>query len=483
MDDPVNVIFDDLNRLHYNKSNESYQWYNYKSPEAYSQERSYKLKEKRVLESNNIDGRRVDNIAMQIDDDMNNLKRVYSSDEEPESLYNIITSGQPPRERLESTMVLVGSHKLAIFAGLTIVPASYEYETYDEYCAYNTAAIDVFDFRNNHWSRVDVRGSGKANNTFIVESCCAYIAPPETKFGEISRSDEQDYFQFIVVGHRLHWDDFEVSICTNNSDGSSDQVSMNTSEEKGEDRSLKLVSNSGDITPIDPKKGFNVSKLANEEGSLMSEGGKTLPKEELSQALASQNVAIHGISNSPNQPKKERTSSSSSSNANSLHNQQIYNFSYGPTGARVKPAAVGTVQKTPTGIRKTGSIARRKKPKQKGSWMTFYSRNDQVILASTTARRRKLTSNESSPNDEDGNLMSESSGSIIMNDNDEPDEITKSFGYSNVRSTRGKRSTSNYANVNNENSSSPIYDDNSSSSSDIYFLSTVGFVKSLSFER
>lgn len=483
MDDPVNVIFDDLNRLHYNRSNESYQWYNYKSPEAYSRKRSFKLKERRVLESNNnIDGRRVDNNAMQTDDDINNLKRVYSSDDELESLYNITTSGQPPRERLESTMVLVGSHKLAIFAGLTIVPASYEYEAYDEYCAYNTAAIDVFDFRHNHWSRVDVRGSGKAKNTFIVESCCAYIAPPETKFGEISRSDEQDYWQFIVIGHRLHWDDFEVSICTNNSDGSSDQLFINTSEDKGEDSSLKLVSNSGDITSIDPKKGLNVSKLANEEGGLILEGGKTLSKEELSQALASQNVAIHGISTGPNQLQKERTSSSSSSNGNSLHNQQINNFSYGPTGARVKPAAVGTVQKTPTGIRKTGGISRKKKAKQKGSWMTFYSRNDQVILASTTARRRKLTSDESSPND-DVSPMSESSGSVIMNDNDEPDEITKSFGYSNVRSTRGKRSSSNYANVNNENSSSPIYDDNSSSSSDIYFLSTVGFVKSLSFER
>ena len=483
MDDPVNAIFDDLNRLHYNKTNGSYQWYNYKSPEAYSQDRSYKLKEKRVLESNNIiDGRRVDN-AMQIDGDINNLKRNYSSDEEPESLYNIITTGQSPRERLESTMVLVGSHKLAIFAGLTIVPASYSYEAYDEYCAYNTAAIDVFDFRQNHWSRVDVRGSGKAKNTFIVESCCAYIAPPETEYGEISPSNEQDSWQFIVVGHRLHWDDFEVSICQNNSDGYSDQSFMNTSEEKGEGGSLKLVSNSGDMTPIDPKKGLNVSNLANEEGDLMLESGKTLPKEELSQALASQNVAIHGTSNGPNRLQKERTSSSSSSNGNSLYNQQIYNFSYGPTSTRVKPAAVGTVQKTPTGIRKIGSMAQKKKAKQKGSWMAFYSRNDQVILASTTARRRKLTSNESSPNDEDVSPMSESSGSVIMNDNDEPDEITKSFGYSNVRSTRGKRGNSNYANVNNENSSSPIYDDNSSNSSDIYFLSTVGFVKSLSFER
>lgn len=127
VDDPVNVIFDDLHKLTYNAIEDNFYWSNYRSPEAYSQARFHKLKAKRHLQQSRDEGMQIDNSTQ--------ISRRYTASSSEESTEDLITTtGQPPRERLEATMILVGSHKLAIFAGVTIVPASHDYETYDEYC-------------------------------------------------------------------------------------------------------------------------------------------------------------------------------------------------------------------------------------------------------------------------------------------------------------------------------------------------------------
>ncbi|TIA98171.1 hypothetical protein E3P88_00832 [Wallemia ichthyophaga] len=317
VDDPVNVIFDDLHKLTYNAIEDNFYWSNYKSPEAYSRARLLKLKAKR-------------NIQQSIDEDMHiddgNLNRRYTATSSEGSIEDVITTtGQSPRERLEATMILVGSHKLAIFAGVTIVPASQYDETYDEYCAYNTSAVDVFDFRHNHWTRINVTGSGSAVNTFIVESCCAYIAPPGVNEEHyVQQSTENEAWQF----------------------------------------------------KHETKKDENMNGRSN--GDLKLDIGKTI----------------------------------SSSNSSISEEGDRCSAIYGPTAEHVKAAAVGTVQKSPTDVHKSGSMILRKKADAKGSWMTFYSRDNQVILASTTAMSKERGNYDSQSPDE--SLKTESSESVNM---------------------------------------------------------------------
>ncbi|TIB26965.1 hypothetical protein E3P86_04139 [Wallemia ichthyophaga] len=415
VDDPVNVIFDDLHKLTYNAIEDNFYWSNYKSPEAYSRARLLKLKAKR-------------NIQQSIDEDMHiddgNLNRRYTATSSEGSIEDVITTtGQSPRERLEATMILVGSHKLAIFAGVTIVPAWQYDETYDEYCAYNTAAIDVFDFRHNHWTRINVTGSGSAVNTFIVESCCAYIAPPGVNEEHyVQQSTENEAWQYIVVGHRLHWKDFQVNRCSKDSQSPGHELIVD-----GVNDNLLRFKH-------ETKKDENMNGRSN--GDLKLDIGKTI----------------------------------SSSNSSISEEGDRYSAIYGPTAEHVKAAAVGTVQKSPTDVHKSGSMILRKKADAKESWMTFYSRDNQVILASTTAMSKERGNYDSQSPDE--SLKTESSESVNMMEkgpgegtgegaDENPDEMVHSSGHSHFRDT-GFHSTK---------------------SRESFYLTTVGFVKSLVFKR
>ncbi|TIA94070.1 hypothetical protein E3P96_04152, partial [Wallemia ichthyophaga] len=241
--------------------------------------------------------------------------------------------------------------------------------------AYNTAAIDVFDFRYNHWTRINVTGSGSAINTFIVESCCAYIAPPGVNEEHyVQQSTENEAWQFK---HETKKDE--------NMNGRSN----------GE---LKL----------------DIGKIISSSNSSISEGDK-------------------------------------------------YSAIYGPTAEHVKAAAVGTVQKSPTDVHKSGSMILRKKADAKGSWMTFYSRDNQLILASMTAMSKERGSYDSQSPDE--SLKTESSESVNMMEkgteegteegaDENPDEMVHSFGPSHLRDT-GFHSTN---------------------SRESFYLTTVGFV-------
>ncbi|TIB85903.1 hypothetical protein E3Q06_01754 [Wallemia mellicola] len=436
VDEPVNVIFDNLHKLSYNVIEDSFTWYNYRSPEAYSQARFEKLKVKRQFQQHQRDEN------MQID---TGIQRRYTGTESDDSLEDLITTtGQPPRERLESTMILVGSHKLAIFAGVTIVPASHDYENYDEYCAYNTTAIDVFDFRHNHWTRLGVSGSGSAINTFIVESCCAFIAPPGYYDHDAYKphDSEPEAWQFIVVGHRLHWVDFQINKCSTDA---RTEVLIEGEDEK----LLKFKAETEKATPIDPKKGLNVSKLTSRAPSeIVLDIGKMIGSGEIAPTLADQNAAIHG--EGPRLP----------SNGQTRRPSQEASYIYGPTAGHVKPAAVGTVPKVPDEVTNGGSTVKKSKGDKMGSWMTFYSRDNTVILASTTARKKRIGE---SPND---SPSTDSSDSMIMIDNpqdksstagegDEPDDVANSFGPSHLRETGY----------------------NTKKGEDAFSLSTVGFVK------
>lgn len=272
----------------------------------------------------------------------------------------------------------------------------------------------MFDFKHNHWTRIGVTGSGSAINTFIVESCCAYIAPPALDTEHyVQQSVENEAWQYIVVGHRLHWVDFQVNRCSSGSETENSDLLV-----EGVDEPLLKFKN-------ESKKGANRGSTSNSEFAL--DIGKII----------------------------------SASDSSSAEDGEKYNAIYGPTAGHVKATAVGTVQKSPIEFKNTGNIMVKRKGDVKGSWMTFYSRENQLILASTTARTKERVSDESqSPQSPDDSPMTDSNDSVNIA-NKKPDEISNSFGPSYLRDT-GYHSRKN---------------------KESFYLSTVGFVKSLSFQR
>lgn len=223
--------------------------------------------------------------------------------------------------------------------------------------------------------------------------------------------------------------------------------------EGDDDKLLKFKAEAEKATPIDPKKGLDVSKLTSRSPSeIVLDIGKMIGSEEIASTLADQNAAIHG--------EGPRLSSNGKVHPSSPET----NYIYGPTAGHVKPAAVGTVPKESEEVTAAGSTLKKYKGDKMGSWMTFYSRDNTVVLASTTARKKRIGG---SPDD---SPSTDSSDSVIMIDvpektateeGDEPDDIANSFGPSHLRETGYK----------------------TKKEEDAFCLSTVGFVKSLAFKR
>lgn len=267
IEEPLNVIFDDLYRLDCN----TWLWEKFEPPERwrYGQQARQWRKMKRERQAN-------------LRSEMGEPEQGGSNSTShgasmPVPHASIVTTGVPPLERFECGMVALRSHKLVIFGGMTILShvgitteqgdlrstggtggtegtsgtggtggsgetgatsssglarsrftdSSMESNLnageemfFDDHCLYNKEILDVFDLRTHHWSRVRAGGKG-VRQAFPQELCWGILRYSKK---EPRGTVERDNWELACFGQNLEWDKSSIKFdftTSNQSFGSS----------------------------------------------------------------------------------------------------------------------------------------------------------------------------------------------------------------------------------------------------------------------
>lgn len=119
-----------------------------------------------------------------------------------------VTTGVAPLERIESVLLPVGNNRLIVLGGRTVdaaqLPLTGQTAPWDESFAWSLTAIDCFNLKSRHWSRIHSEVD-PSNTPYMRELVCS-LPFPSTHLQPDRRTSEA--WSIVLLGQRFLKEDF-----------------------------------------------------------------------------------------------------------------------------------------------------------------------------------------------------------------------------------------------------------------------------------